>query len=139
MKKNTHITINGNAARFWHPRMLYSGASSEQYALKYIEELANVDIPGNSCITHIKAKYNKNTSIEISNWHPNYSEKHKKSVHDVSLDIDFHIEPKKCSFDEYGRSCLENIQSGKCSDECMKRLFGLKFFAEKYKQQNNGR
>lgn len=104
------------------------GQISVKKAKKYIQELANYTlIPQDSCLYTLSATF---FGSEIEKYFLCCNPKpkiHTKNNYYMRLGIILK-NCRKCP----RQDCLQNIQSGKCTDEFAREVIGKKLFAEKY-------
>ncbi len=115
---------------------LNCGSLAEYKITQYLHELtSNKLVPNDSCVRHFSAKFVNKYSAEVSlsrnyNYPCPNAPREKKSADFIICMTNMN----NCKCAE--RDCLNNIKNGKCVDPFVIENIGKKFFADKYKENN---
>jgi len=113
---------------------LNCGSLAEYKITQYLHELTTTKIiPDDSCVRYLSAKFVNKYSAEVSlsrNYQcPNAPREAKSGDFVVCM-----TNMNNCKCCE--RDCFNNIKNGKCTDPFVIENIGKKFFADKYKENN---
>lgn len=100
-------------------------------ALTYVKSFTNTTLPSNSCIFEfeLQLNYEKDYSTHMNRWTAITT---KKELVNSQLSIWYRL--NRSLKDGFCQNCLNNIASGKCTDNFVIEHIGKKFFADKYKE-----
>ena len=97
----------------------------------YLKEIMNgyAEIPQSSCLYSLQAAFNHSGAIRLclgNNWSSeNNFSRTSSGVFSIRIDL------KDCS-KCHSSKCLENIETGRCDDDCVRVVIGEKLFPDKY-------
>lgn len=116
------LDINPDVSR------LNCGKMTEKEIDEYLQEMTHYKIPLTSCISY--------ANLDFKNFHEKKvligAQSPIKEEHYSGFDIYLCMRNgRKCKYQD----CFNNIRNGKCHDEFVRKIIGIKFFKNKYQSQ----